>query len=96
MAYYTASLYVGQMTEGDEYTLLRPAISICVLDAIMFRQTPEIHSDFRLRSRDGNFDLTDDLQIHFLELPKYVVPSDNRVITDPVEAGCTSSAALMR
>jgi predicted transposase/invertase (TIGR01784 family) len=86
LAYYTASLYVGQISEGDDYTLLRPAISICVLDAIMFGQSPQIHSDFRLRSRDGNLDLTDGLQIHLLELPKYNVPSDNRVITDPVEA----------
>ena len=86
LAYYTASMYVGQMSEGDDYTLLRPAISICVLDAVMFRDAAQIHSDFRLRSRDGQLDLTDGLQIHLLELPKYAVPSDNRVITDPVEA----------
>jgi hypothetical protein len=29
--------------------------------------------------------LTDCLQIHLFELPKYVPPSDNRVISDPVE-----------
>ena len=52
----------------------------------MFRQSPQIQSDFRLRSRNGDVDLTDGLQIHLLELPKYTVPSDNRVITDPVEA----------
>ena len=86
LAYYTASMYVGQIGEGDDYPLLRPAISICVLDAIMFRESPQIHSDFRLRTRDGNLDLTDGLQIHLLELPKYTVPSDNRVITDPVQA----------
>ena len=79
-------MYVGQIGEGDDYTVLRPAISICVLDAVMFRQSPQIQSDFRLRSRDGNLDLTDGLQIHLLELPKYTVPSDNRVIADPVEA----------
>ena len=86
LAYYTASMYVGQMSEGDAYTGLRPAISICVLDAIMFVKTPDTHSDFRLRSRNAELDLTDNLQIHILELPKYVVPSDNRVISDPVEA----------
>ncbi len=86
LAYYTASLYVGQIGEGDDYRLLRPAISICVLDAVLFRQSARIHSDFRLRSRDGSLDLTDSLQIHLLELPKYPIPSDNRVISDPVEA----------
>ena len=86
LAYYTASMYVGQIGEGDDYTLLRPAISICVLDAIMFHQSSQIHRDFRLRSRGGDLELTDGLQIHLLELPKYTVPSDNKVITDPVEA----------
>ena len=86
LAYYTASMYVGQIGEGDDYTLLRPAISICVLNATMFHQSPEIHSDFRLRSRSGDLNLTDGLQIHLLELPKYMVPDDNGVITDPIEA----------
>ncbi|MGB7328417.1 MAG: Rpn family recombination-promoting nuclease/putative transposase [Rubripirellula sp.] len=86
LAYYTASMYVSQLGEGEDYTRLRPAISICVLDSIMFRESMQTHSDFRLRSRDGALDLTDGLQIHLLELPKYTVPSDNRVVTDPVEA----------
>ena len=86
LAFYTASMYVGQLGEGDNYTLLRPAISICVLNAIMFHESPQIHSDFQFRTRDGGLNLTDGLQIHLLELPKYTVPSDNEVITDPVEA----------
>ena len=86
LAYYTASLYVGQIGEGDAYTRLRPAISICVLDAIMFRESQPIHSDFRLRSREGNLNLTNGLQIHLLELPKYTPSSDHKVIADPVEA----------
>ena len=86
LAYYTASLYIGQISKGEEYTLLRPAISICVLDAIMFGNSSQIHSDFRLRSRGGDLELTDGLQIHLLELPKYVIPSDNGVISDPIEA----------
>lgn len=53
---------------------------------MLFRQTSAIHSDFRMRTRDGGLDLTDGLQIHLLELPKYVIPSDNGVITDPIEA----------
>ncbi|QDV43603.1 PD-(D/E)XK nuclease family transposase [Stieleria neptunia] len=88
LAYYTASLYVSQIGEGDDYSLLRPAISICVLDAILLRQSLQIHSDFRLRNRDGTIELTEGLQIHLLELPKYMLPSDNRVVTDPVEAWC--------
>jgi predicted transposase/invertase (TIGR01784 family) len=76
---------VGQIGEGEDYTELRPAVSICVLDAILFGHTPHIHTDFQLRTTDG-VRLTDGLQVHVLELPKYVVPGDNRVISDPIEA----------
>jgi len=34
---------------------------------------------------DSGLLLTDCLQIHLFELPKYVPPSDNRVISDPIE-----------
>ncbi|TWU01449.1 Rpn family recombination-promoting nuclease/putative transposase [Neorhodopirellula pilleata] len=36
LAYYTASLLVGQLGEGEEYFELRPAINICLLDAKQF------------------------------------------------------------
>ncbi|WP_182869340.1 PD-(D/E)XK nuclease family transposase [Rhodopirellula sp. JC639] len=39
---------LDQISEGDDYTQLRPAISICVLDALLFRQSQQIHSDSKL------------------------------------------------
>ena len=33
----------------------------------------------------GGLLLTDCLQVHLFELPKYVPPSDNRVISDPID-----------
>jgi predicted transposase/invertase (TIGR01784 family) len=71
LAYYAASLYVGQMRSGDAYHDLRPAISICVLDAVLFPSVPELHLDFRLRNDRHGLVLSDDIQVHFLELPKY-------------------------
>ena len=64
-------MYVGQFREGESYSSLCPAISICVLDAVLFPGVPEMHLDFRLRSGSHDLVLTDDLQVHFLELPKY-------------------------
>jgi len=74
LAYYAASLYVGQMHLGDDYHDLRPAISICVIDALLFPSVPDLHLDFRLRNGRHDLVLTDDLQVHFLELPKYNHP----------------------
>jgi len=71
LAFYAASLYVGQMRSGDLYNALRPAISICVIDALLFPSVPDLHLDFRMRNCRHGLVLTDDIQIHFLELPKY-------------------------
>ena len=76
LAYYASSLYVGQLSESVNYSELRPAITICVLTQSMFRQRPELHLDFRLRD-DAGTQLTDNLQIHLLELPKLNVTAQN-------------------
>ena len=46
---------------------------------------PDLHLDFRLRGREPGIELTNRLQLHLLELPKYTPPSDNEMITDPIE-----------
>ncbi len=68
------------MHEGDGYEQLRPAISICLLDRLMFPQRSEqarwYHS-FRLRC-DQNADLIlTDLEFHIFELPKFAPSSEN-------------------
>ena len=85
LAYYVAAQFVEQMKEGDDYKQLKPSIGICVLNGKMFPKVPELHLDFRLRSRKPKLKLTDSRQIHLLELPKYTPPSDNGLITDPIE-----------
>ena len=69
LAYYTASLYSGQLSEGGLYTSLRPAISICVLTQPIFPDSNELHLEFQLRTTSG-LNLTDDLQIQLLQLSK--------------------------
>ena len=46
---------------------------------------PDLHLDFRMRERVRGFVLTDDLQIHTIELPKYKPLDNNGTITDPIE-----------
>ena len=76
LAFYDARLYVEQMREGDRYHELRPAIVICVLDKTLLKESPRLHTDFRLRDEHGNV-LTDDLQVHLLELTKLTVTREN-------------------
>ncbi|MFN9283572.1 MAG: Rpn family recombination-promoting nuclease/putative transposase, partial [Planctomyces sp.] len=71
MVYYTAETYVRQLQEGQNYNALQPSISICVLAGALIRHPGQLHLDFRLRERSHHLTLTDDLQIHFLQL-KYL------------------------
>ena len=85
LAYYASYLYVDQLTEGTPYEDLRPAISICVLTQALFPQSPELHLDFRLRESSAGLILTDDLQIHLLQLSHLRVTSETVYHASPTE-----------
>ncbi len=88
LTYYSATQLVNQLESGDDYADLCPSIGICILDAIMFREVSDLHLDFRLMNAKHALTLTDHLQIHLLELPKYTPPRHNEAITDPIEQWC--------
>lgn len=88
LAYYVASQLVEQIGAGQGYAELRPSIGICILDAMLFPRLPDVHLDFRLCNAKHGQRLTDHLQVHLLELPKYVPPSDHVRIEDPIEQWC--------
>ena len=104
LTYYAAKQLIEQLGEGDQYADLNPSIGICILDAIMFGGKATLQHAFQLRTADG-LSLTDCLQVNVLELPKYIIPSDNEPITDPVEqwlyffrdaANCTAEELARR
>ena len=82
LTYYSATQLVDQIGEGDSYRKLRPSIGICILNSVHFSQLAEYHNEFRLRTRSG-LELTNCLEIHLLELPKYAPLDDNAPIADP-------------
>lgn len=84
LAYYDARLYVEQMRESDQYNELRPAIVICVLEKPLLRDSDLLHTDFRLRDVTGRV-LTDDLQVHLLELTKLTATREDLGIATPQE-----------
>ncbi len=79
LVFYNCLNYVRQISEGDQYEDLHPAISICVLDQVLFVQEKRYHLSFRLRCDQSDLVFTDDLEFHTLELPKFDVSSDNVV-----------------
>ena len=76
LLYYNCLNYLRQIGEGDGYAALRPAVSICVLDRVLFHQEPRYHHSFRLRCDQSELVLTNDFEFHILELPKFAPSSD--------------------
>jgi predicted transposase/invertase (TIGR01784 family) len=70
--YYWAKAYAGQIAEGDEYTRLKPVIGINIVNFELFPYNGgEYHSFFLLgNGKYPEKKLTNDLVIHYLELPK--------------------------
>ena len=71
LVYYTSCLYTEQLLEGVSYARLRPAICICFLSSTLFRNTSEPHLAFFLADAVTGIRLTDQFQIHTVELSKY-------------------------
>ncbi len=69
--YYWARLYSQQLHEGKDYTELRPTISICFADCVLFPQTLAYHLTFKVRTAEQSALFCDDLAIHILQLPKF-------------------------
>jgi predicted transposase/invertase (TIGR01784 family) len=88
MVFYTAETYVRRLQQGQNYTDLRPSISICVLAGALIRQPAKLHLDFRLREETLPITLTDDLQIHFLQLKHLQVTAETLYNATPIERWC--------
>jgi len=71
LLFYWSRVYSQQLSEGDDYTRLRPTISICFVNGALFGDRPEHHTLFRLLDATGQVCLTDDLVVHVIELPKF-------------------------
>ncbi|MCY2987429.1 MAG: Rpn family recombination-promoting nuclease/putative transposase [Planctomycetota bacterium] len=71
LLYYWSKIYSQQLAEGDDYTRLRPTISICFVNGVLFTDGAEHHTRFRLLDATGQLCLTDDLVVHVIELPKF-------------------------
>ena len=70
--YYGTRLYQQQLREGEDYTELKPTISISFLNYGLFpKLRAEYHLCFRLLEERKHFSLTDHLEFHVLELQKF-------------------------
>ena len=67
--YYWARVYSRQLKEGEKYKTLSQVISVAITGFVLFKALPELFNSFYLTAeRHPEYVLTDDLQIHALEV----------------------------
>ena len=76
LAYYVATMYSRQLSEGMSYGELRDTVTNCVLSENLFPGSLPAHQVFQLVSQDEVL-FTDAIQIHTIELAKHVPILDN-------------------
>ncbi len=69
--FYWGKFHPQQLREGEHYITLRPTISICFTNQILFPDVDEHHLVFRPQEQNHRVIFCEDLEIHLIELPKF-------------------------
>lgn len=75
--YYWSKMYEEQLKEGENYSRLNRTVCINILN-FDYLESEKFHSKFRLRDTENNNELTDVIEIHFIEIPKLSDNSDEK------------------
>ncbi|MBY9078927.1 PD-(D/E)XK nuclease family transposase [Paenibacillus sp. HN-1] len=67
--FYWSKRYASQLSEGDKYPELKKCVTINILN-YAFLKNKQYHNVFHLREDRTGISLIDDIEVHFLELPK--------------------------
>ncbi|MED2934062.1 Rpn family recombination-promoting nuclease/putative transposase, partial [Bacillus wiedmannii] len=70
--YYWAKLYTSQMNEGMPYSQLQKAITINVLDFVLFQTQESFQTTGTLWDVEKELRISNEIEIHYIELPKLV------------------------
>lgn len=69
--YNAAKAFSIQLGVGEDYTFLNPIIALTITDFEMFPGSERIISRYRLKEKDDLTDYSDDIELVFVELPKF-------------------------
>lgn len=75
--YYWSKLYEEQLSEGESYSKLKRTVCINILN-FKYLKNHRFHNGYRLKEIEVNEELTDVLEIHFIEIPKLQENSDEK------------------
>ena len=68
--FYWSQMYLMNLTKGEKYQDLKPAITINILRYNLFPSEP-FHSMYSIYNMETGRRLNEDMELHFLEVPKF-------------------------
>ena len=75
--YYWSKNYSNVLKKGEDYPKLKPVISINLIDDILFdKNDKRMHTCYLLKEKNTNEILTDHIQLHYVEIPKFDKDAD--------------------
>ena len=83
--YYWSKMFENQIIEGDNYNKLAKTVCINILD-FKYLKNENFHNAYRLKEITTNEELTDTMELHFIEIPKLRKLDDTEEISDMLEA----------
>lgn len=83
--YYWSKMFENQIVEGDNYDKLSKTVCINILD-FKYLKNDNFHNTYRLKEINTNEELTDTMELHFIEIPKLRKLDDTEEISDMLEA----------
>jgi predicted transposase/invertase (TIGR01784 family) len=69
--YNAAKAFSIQLNVGEDYAMLNPIIALTITDFEMFPHSPKVISSFALREKEEMTSYSDDIELVFVELPKF-------------------------
>lgn len=69
--YNAAKKYSTQLKKGDQFHLLNPVIALTIADFNLFPEQTEVISQFKLLEKKRFIEYGDDIELIFIELPKF-------------------------
>lgn len=78
---YWSRLYTGDLRRGEDYNVLAKTIAILIVNDTIdrFEIIKKYHTKWNIREEEyQDIILTDDLEIHIIELPKYIEMKKNK------------------
>jgi len=69
--YNAVKNYSIQLNRSEDYNLLNPVIALTIVDFIMFKESDKVLNRFKLLEKEEFINYNDDIELIFVELPKF-------------------------